>query len=179
MSASHPQEPPPLPPPSREAPPGIFVSGPFEFRISPRVLYLLILDPMRSSSYYHWCPWIRACKLSGAVRRKTHNLRELTFVLCFQVLYNISSGLAPQESGTCETILSPFPFTDLSNPVRAASTEHHLSLSLETNKSLRADLRWLYLLILDPMRSSSSFHWCPWIRACKLSGAVRRKHKTS
>ena len=32
----------------------------------------------------------------------------------------ISSGLAPQGSGTCETILSPFPFTDLNNPVLQA-----------------------------------------------------------
>ena len=30
------------------------------------------------------------------------------------------SGLAPQESGTCETTMSPSPFTDLNNPVLQA-----------------------------------------------------------
>ena len=34
-------------------------------------LCLFIIDPMRSSSFFHWCPWIRAYKLTRAVRRKT------------------------------------------------------------------------------------------------------------
>ena len=45
-------------------------------QFSPRVLYLLIIDPMRSSSFLHWCPWIRAYKLSRAVRRK-HKQQEM------------------------------------------------------------------------------------------------------
>ena len=41
-------------------------------QFSPRVLHLLILDPMWSSSFFHWCPWIRAYKLTRAIRRKTN-----------------------------------------------------------------------------------------------------------
>ena len=37
-----------------------------------------------------------------------------------QGLFDISSGLTPEESGTCETIPSPSLFTYLNNPVLQA-----------------------------------------------------------
>ena len=37
-------------------------------QISPRALNFRVLDPMRSSSFFHWRTWIRAYKLMRAVR---------------------------------------------------------------------------------------------------------------
>ena len=39
-------------------------------------LYFVCFDPMRSSRFFHWCPWIRALKLSRAIRSSEKNNKE-------------------------------------------------------------------------------------------------------
>ena len=60
----------------RVAPPkSCAVPGLLLLVFSPRVLYLLILDTMRSGSFFNWCPWIRTYKLTRAVG--INKLRQL------------------------------------------------------------------------------------------------------
>ena len=44
--------------------------------VFPRFLDLLILDPKRSSSFFHWRPWIRTYKLTRAVRRENQQIKR-------------------------------------------------------------------------------------------------------
>ena len=48
------------------------------FIVAAGQLYLLIRDPMRSSSFFHWCPWIRdtSCREPFGEKHTIHKKRQ-------------------------------------------------------------------------------------------------------
>ena len=79
-------------------------------------LDLLIFDPMRSNSFFHWRPWFRAYKLKRAVQEKNKEISMQMFCLVFQNLnlQNIIERLEHMASGKIQTNialdgLSPAP----------------------------------------------------------------------
>ena len=55
--------------------------------VYPQALYLHVLDPMRSGSFFHWCPWIRAYKLMRAVLENNTDTYVYMYVHMYVYMY--------------------------------------------------------------------------------------------
>ena len=94
--------------------------------------------------------------------------------ICIHMIYSVPTSPS-QASRLCALMprggsywTTSWPSTDLCLALHAPSGKTSLSFAtrflVSLVKALQYSPRVLYSLIIDPMRSSSFFHWCPWIR---------------